>query len=298
MLISLPGIFYLPGQKAGKLLLFLLFVSLLVYISSAWWCWYYGDGFGQRPLVDFYGIFMVLLAALLNGARSKPLFRFICTLTALCILLNIFQIWQYREKFISRDNMNASKYFYVFFRTADEYRDCLGGCAEEPFYKADLIRPMASFLNGFEKPQPHWINQDPWLAGSKAAAGKAVFLFRQDKEFGPGIEIPYDSLSKTPSMVFCEISLMLRDSIPAASNQAMLVITADSINRSYNYYNAFRLNDIPYWSTAGWRSLHFTLNLPKFTNRNARLKIYLWNPAKGVFMVDEMGISLYGKAAK
>jgi hypothetical protein len=298
MFISLPGIYYLPGQKARNLVFFLLFVSLLIYISSSWWCWYYGDGFGQRPLVDFYGIFIVLLAALLNGAGAKPFFRFIITLMVLCIFLNIFQIWQYREKFISRDNMNASKYFYVFLRTADEYRDCLGGSAEEPFYKAGLNRPMASFLNGFEKPQPHWINQDPWLAGAKAAAGKSVFLFRQDKEFGPGIEISYDSLSKVPSMVFCDIRLMLRDSIPAASNQAMLVITADSINRSYNYYNAFRLNDIPYWNTAGWRLLHFTLNLPKFTNRHSRLKIYLWNPAKAVFMVDEMGISLYGRAAK
>ena len=307
ILISLPGIYYLPGKKVRNLIFFLLFFSFLVYISSAWWCWYYCDGFGQRPLVDFYGVFAVLLAAFFNGFSLKSLRSCIYVFTGFCIFLNLFQIWQYREKFISRDNMNREKYFYVFLRTADEYRDCLGGCSEEPFYKADLLHPMANFRNNFEKPQPGWINQDPWIAGSRGqgagsreqgAASRAVFLFTKDREFGPGIDIPYFSLRKDPSMIFCNIGLKLRDSIPSASNEAMLVIAVDSLNKSYNYYNAFRLNDIPYFTSSSWRSLHYSVNLPKITNPNARLKIYLWNPGKGVFMVDEMEIRLYGKAAR
>ncbi|TRZ75583.1 MAG: hypothetical protein D4R97_02210, partial [Bacteroidetes bacterium] len=57
MLLATAGAFFLPGKKFRDTAGFLLFFVLLIYISSSWWCWYYGDGFGQRPVIDFYGVF-------------------------------------------------------------------------------------------------------------------------------------------------------------------------------------------------------------------------------------------------
>jgi len=296
MLPALAGIFFLPGKKRLYFPVFILFFTVLVYISSSWWCWYYGDGFGQRPMIDFYGVFAVLLAALLSRPETAVVRRLFILTVCLCIALNLFQTWQYRMNYISRHNMNREMYFHVFLRTADEYRDCLGGCTEEPFYKSDLRHPLATFLNSFERQQPHWINQDPWIVcGKPAGGGRSVFLFTPGREFGPGIEILYDSLRHAPSPVYCDIGLGVYDSIPAATNQAMLVVTIDSLNLSYNYYNAFRLNDIPYFGSGSRRSLHFSLNLPRITNPRALLKIYLWNPGKGIFMVSDMDIKLYGR---
>ncbi|MCX6282485.1 MAG: hypothetical protein NTU51_11045 [Bacteroidetes bacterium] len=296
MLLPVIGIFHMPGQKHRNIPVFFLFLFLVVYTSSSWWCWYYSDGFGQRPMIDFYGIFAVLIASTLSRTAGEKLRLVSFFFVYACICLNLFQTWQYSEGYIGRDNMNRVKYFHVFLRTSYKYRECFGGGTEVPFYKADLDHPLASFENSFDKPQPNWINQDPWMLAACKASGKKAFLFTKNCEFGPGIEIHYGCLSKVPSPLYCEIGLKLYDSIPEASNQAMFVVAIDSINRSYNYYNAFRLNEIPLSEPGTWRPVNYSFNLPRITNPNALLKLYLWNPGKGTFMADDMEIRVYGKS--
>ncbi len=295
MLLAMAGIFSLPGRRFSNTAGFILFFAILVYICSSWWCWYYGDGFGQRPLIDFYGIFAIPLASVLQPG-SKTLRRVIYSLVTIFIFLNLFQTWQCRKKIISADNMNRQKYFYVFFRTADEYRDCLGGCEEEPFYKADLSHPLAIFTNGFDKQEKGWFGQEPWVNWSKVVNNNPVYMLTKEREFGPGINVWYDSLRHDPSWLFCRINLMIRDSIPGASNKAMIVVSIENHSASYNYYVAFRLNDIPQSSSGIWRPLNFSVCIPRVNNPAAKLKIYLWNPCKGSFMMDDMGISIFGRS--
>ncbi|MCX6284663.1 MAG: hypothetical protein NTW31_10565 [Bacteroidetes bacterium] len=233
MLLSMAGIAILPGKKFSNTAGFLLFFGILIYICSSWWCWYYGDGFGQRPLIDFYGIFAIPLASVLQP-RSKALKPVIYSLVILFIFINLFQTWQCQKKIISPDNMNRRKYFHVFFRTADEYRDCLGGCEEEQFYQADLSHPLANFHNGFEKQEKGWFGQEPWVNWRGMVGKNPVYLFTGDHEFGPGINVRYDSLRHDPSWLYCVITLMIRDSIPASSNKAMIVVSIENHSASYN----------------------------------------------------------------
>lgn len=43
-----------------------VFFLVIVYVSSAWWSWYYGGSFGQRVAVDFMCLFAVFMAYLFN----------------------------------------------------------------------------------------------------------------------------------------------------------------------------------------------------------------------------------------
>jgi len=99
-------------------------------------------------MIDFYGVFAILLASALGRLKYEPLRTLAFFSVYLCIVLNLFQTWQYSHNYISPDNMNYEKYCHVFLRSADEYRDCLGGCTEEPFYMSDLSRPLAAFRDG------------------------------------------------------------------------------------------------------------------------------------------------------
>ncbi len=47
------GIIYFGKQSWKVLLLFLLPLLIIVYILSSWWCWTYGSGFGQRPMIEY-----------------------------------------------------------------------------------------------------------------------------------------------------------------------------------------------------------------------------------------------------
>lgn len=43
-----------------------VFFVLIVYVSSAWWSWYYGGSFGQRVAVDFLCLFAIFIGVVLQ----------------------------------------------------------------------------------------------------------------------------------------------------------------------------------------------------------------------------------------
>jgi len=47
------GLIYFGKQSWKTLLLFVLPLFIIVYILSSWWCWTYGSGFGQRPMMEY-----------------------------------------------------------------------------------------------------------------------------------------------------------------------------------------------------------------------------------------------------
>lgn len=58
-------------RRKGKLYVGLVvFFLLIVYVSSAWWSWYYGGSFGQRVAVDFMCLFAVFIAYVLDGLEK------------------------------------------------------------------------------------------------------------------------------------------------------------------------------------------------------------------------------------
>lgn len=48
----------------------MIFFLLIMYVSSAWWMWFYGGSFGQRVVVDFMCLFAVFIAVLLDGLEK------------------------------------------------------------------------------------------------------------------------------------------------------------------------------------------------------------------------------------
>lgn len=47
------GLIYFAKQSWKALLWFVLPLLMIVYILSSWWCWTYGSGFGQRPMIEY-----------------------------------------------------------------------------------------------------------------------------------------------------------------------------------------------------------------------------------------------------
>jgi hypothetical protein len=94
----------------------ILFIVIL-YVTFSWWCWWYGGGFGQRSLIDWYGFFALPIAALLDGIQRKKI-AWIFTVCILVLLTawNQLQHVQYRYMSIHYDSMTRKAYFYNFAR--------------------------------------------------------------------------------------------------------------------------------------------------------------------------------------
>lgn len=52
LLLAIVGIFMAYKRRKQLYTGLVVFLLLIIYISSAWWCWYYAGAFGQRVAVD------------------------------------------------------------------------------------------------------------------------------------------------------------------------------------------------------------------------------------------------------
>ena len=133
-----------------------VFLVAATYIIASWWCWYYGDGFGLRAFIDYYGIFAILLALVINRFASRAATTVLIILLTPFVLLNLVQTWQYTHKIMLPNSMNEAKYKHIFFRSDSAVMYSLGGNAELPDYAINSIKPARIFANNFEQDREFW----------------------------------------------------------------------------------------------------------------------------------------------
>jgi hypothetical protein len=119
MIFALGGIYLLRKNATPLFLPVILFVLLNVYVVYSWWCWWYGGSFGSRPMIDMYGIMAIPLAVLLHRIWRKALWIKGVAVIVLAglLLLNQFQMTQYRTSLLHWDSMTREAYWGIFGRT-------------------------------------------------------------------------------------------------------------------------------------------------------------------------------------
>jgi hypothetical protein len=127
-LIYTPIMFFIiPGAvicyKKNKPLFWsvLIFSLVNIYIISCWWCWWYGGGFGMRPMIDSYGILGIWLGLFLQEIvrRSKIFFVSILACMGFLVYVNLYQTRQARICMIHYDSMNYAAYKIVFLNESN-----------------------------------------------------------------------------------------------------------------------------------------------------------------------------------
>lgn len=70
LLLAIPGIMIAYRKKEKLWAGLTAFLLIILYVSSAWWMWYYGGSFGQRVAVDFLCVFAVFLACVFEDLEK------------------------------------------------------------------------------------------------------------------------------------------------------------------------------------------------------------------------------------
>ena len=100
------------------------FFIFITYVLSSWFSWVYGASYGLRAYIDYFTVFFIPLALLLN--ESNQILR--RSLIALCILtipLNIVQTYQYRHYILHNFQMDKEKYWRVFLQCDEQFMGLL-----------------------------------------------------------------------------------------------------------------------------------------------------------------------------
>ena len=294
LLFSIPGIFTLAGRKWMQFFSVTAFMGAGTWIIASWWNWYYGDGFGLRAFIDYYGVFAILLALVMDKVRQRAVPALWAFLVMPFTVLSFVQTWQYTHRVIQPNSMNSAKYHYVFMRTDSAVINCLGGNSELPDHNIDKKCPEHIFFNTFEREEDSWspnciINIPSAFSGSNAG------YLDSAHQFSPGIAVTAGELGSLPSAWFIRGDLMVRDSVPGASNGALVVLSMDSINPGENWWQGFRLNDIPVENAGTWTRRSFSLMTPVFSNPQGIFKVYIWNTGKKPLLIDDFSVMVYGR---
>ena len=99
-----------------KRFIFIITFSVFLYITSSWWCWYYGGGLSGRPFVDIYPLFILVLIWLINPF-SLSTKKKIAVLCIPFVFVNQLMAYQYSHLIMDSGNMEKHRYWDIFLKT-------------------------------------------------------------------------------------------------------------------------------------------------------------------------------------
>lgn len=122
LLVGMLGVLYFAFKKDYFLFgTWMIFFGLLTYILSSWWSWYYGCSYGLRAYIDYYPIFFIPFALLLDQINKKMGIA-LALITFLTIPISVIQTYQYKEYILHWIDMDKEKFWKVFLETEDQFK--------------------------------------------------------------------------------------------------------------------------------------------------------------------------------
>lgn len=119
LIFAVIGLVRFYKVNKGIVISTIVLMVLTIYLLSSWWAWSYGICWGMRPMIDYYALLSLPLAAGFQYvfSKSKILSIVFGGILFLLISLNLFQTWQYKNGLIHYDDMSREAYFKGFFQT-------------------------------------------------------------------------------------------------------------------------------------------------------------------------------------
>jgi hypothetical protein len=123
MILFFAGLLFVCTKLRVWFFPLLVFYGCITWVMFSWWCWWYGGSFGSRVYIDFYGVFALAIAALVQavGSVKRKVWKYGLTLFCIAgILLNLMQTFQAKDNIIHYDSMTWEKYRTDFFWFGEE----------------------------------------------------------------------------------------------------------------------------------------------------------------------------------
>lgn len=97
-------------------------ISLVTYVLSSWWSWFYGASFGSRPMIEYYVLFAVLLGAFLSKVGKVKWQLAIFSVLLFLVPINIIHTFQYQNYITDWEEMTFEKFQVIGLHTGKKYR--------------------------------------------------------------------------------------------------------------------------------------------------------------------------------
>ena len=262
LLLSLFGLIFMYKRNKQLALFWLLSFSVVIYFISSWWSWNYVGSFGIRAMIDFYAIFSLPLAFLLDQNKQWRQI-IVLPLCGIFLCLSVIQNYQFHKNIYHKYSMNFEKYWFNFLKLSDKYVNTLGGSLDLPPYSKNAMSEVFYYKCNDEKNEK----------------GEHVI----QNEFNCTAYVEKGTIPYRKKLLFIEVWLDRMDLTQDASKDAMLVIDYSSENELRMYLPVL-LNDIPKNKKDEWKSYYYTFTVQE-PKPDESIKVYIWNKEKKEFLV-------------
>jgi len=290
-LLLLPAVIYQGWRKSiYAAISFVIFFFILVYIFSSWWNWFYGDSFGMRPMVDYYGLFMLVIALFLFQIKMKW-FRIIAAFfISIFLLLNLFQSYQYAVGIIHPDSMSKRSYWHVFLKMDKKFKNVISG-SDESYYGRLSKKPFFSSSNHIDNFDQGWttsnsLNREISFSDSLSVIQTPINIY------SPSLKFQISDTLIGYNNIFVRFKSYYYELEQNASLKALFVVDINDTNGSSVFYKAFRVKQLPDNINQSWQEGSIGFKLPEITENMAYIKFYIWNVKKQTYLLDDLTIQL------
>lgn len=120
LLLLIPGLVRMFFKNRRIFAGVLIFILLSTYILSSWWCWWYGGSLGYRPIVDFYGVWVIPIAYLVHYSKIGG--RFL-VLAIVVLFVWVYQTYEFQKKreILHYDYMSYGMWKETFMQTDSRF---------------------------------------------------------------------------------------------------------------------------------------------------------------------------------
>ena len=266
------------GWKTNKSIIIgvLIIAICALYLISAWWSWYYGPGYAHRVFIDWYPVLFIPLVIGLNQFKVWPK-RIYGFAISLCVLLNLFQTYQYEAGILEKEDMSAGGYKAVFLQWKPEFKNILAG--EHELHYLPLDRNLADTLMEF--------------TGMNAVEGaqfRDMLIFDKTRLFSPVFTFVDKSNSLSQSTML-RARLKIRELERDACRNTVLVLSVSNALGERVLYQPMRFRDYPDYSNP---EREFTVEqlIRPIDAVGCKVDIYVFNPDTTIFALDEISVKI------
>ena len=292
MLLLFPAFLFLYKKQRFNFWVLTGFFVIQVYLFSAWWNWFYGDSFGMRPMVDYYGLYFLPVVLFINNIK-KPKRQIAVAIPVLFfVFLNLFQTYQYAEGIIHPDAMNRKAWAYVFLKSDSKYKHIVGDC-DESFYGTLGKKPLLSVKYTRDGTARGWSDtrvhvKDP------VGSGKMVTVINQRYKFSPTYvqRLPDSLVDKKNLYAYFKCDYL--EPIAGEAGYARFVVNVrNRTGKKSLFYKAFPLKRLPDSLTNRWRHTEIGFRLPVIKEKDAIIKYYIWYRGIHLMYLDNLRLDIY-----
>lgn len=188
MALALLGIPFMVKQSKVLLYAVITIVSVHIYITFSWWCWYYGGSLSIRPMIDVYPLLALPFAAFLAWIFRKPLSLWMPVFIGIGVLVwnNFLQIKYANLGVITDSTMTKDAYWSTFMQPeqpkhldfAGLYRDpdtdhLRKGLPERLMYDTIYAEPLG-FVDLSKEDKGHFLSDEKRYSKSLELSGAAL----------------------------------------------------------------------------------------------------------------------------